>query len=363
MSTGSIQAEYFDGETTRPQQAEVSVLADGLLVRPAEGGTTVWPFDELSRLDAPAAAGLRLAVESRPGARLTVRDGLAATRLIEAMPRLKRARASGREARRTVKWIAGGAAALAAVGLLAFEGLPRAAAYVPMSWLAPIGDNVRAQVTDFLGAFDCASPESQAALDRLAGRLVAGAPADVAFDPALIDVMIVYDATPNALAAPGGRILLFSGILEIAGESPGDGGDMVAGVLAHEIAHARLRHPTRALGRSLGLEFLAQLAGAGYGADASLLLAQLAYGREAEREADALGREMLIATGIGDAGLAAFFRKLTARFGEDDGDDAYNFFSTHPPTAERAEAGPGQDGTEWAFTLDEWDALRRDCAD
>lgn len=356
-AAGRIGAVYQDGASLAARAAEVGLGPEGLVVTPAGGASVLWPTRDLERLDGPAAAGLRIACSSRPGERLTIVDPNAAARLISALPALRRARASHSERRRTTQWVVGGLVALALVGLFAFEGLPRAFGYLPMAWTAPIGDNVRSQIETLFGSGPCVSEAGAAALDRLTGRLLANVEKSLTFDPAAVDIRLARSSTPNALAAPGGRILALSGLFKLLDDDAATGGDALAGVLAHEIAHARLRHPTRALGRSLGLEFLAQIAGGGFGADAGLLVAQLAYSREAEREADALAREMLTDAGIGDAGLAAFFERIEDRLGADGG----GFLSTHPATAERVADGAGAVGPNRAFTQAEWQALKSAC--
>jgi predicted Zn-dependent protease len=55
-------------------------------------------------------------------------------------------------------------------------------------------------------------------------------------------VMVVNDPIVNALAAPGGYILVFRGLLDRT-RSP----EELAGVLAHESQHVLKRHTTRAL--------------------------------------------------------------------------------------------------------------------
>lgn len=353
-----FRGEFFDGETSRSQAATVYLHGDGLTIQVGSGARAEWALEDIERLEGPAEAGLRLTADSHRETRLVLRDAVAIEALLETCPALQRAGASRRGQRRAFRWVAGGLVALALIGVGAFEGAPRLAAYTPMRWVAPIGENVRAQATGFFGAEECTSAALQRSIDGLVGRLLANVEPSTRFDPAMLDVIVVDSEVPNAFAAPGGKLLMFAGILELAGKDHAAGGDMFAAVLAHEIAHARLRHPTRALGRSLGLQFLAQLGGAGYGADAGMMLAQMAYGREAEREADALAREMLKDAGIGDAGLAAFFDAVRNRFGGA-GEEA-SFLSTHPPLAERA-AIRGVDGDQDAFTAEHWAGLHELC--
>jgi len=353
-----LVAVYFDGRSARPQRAALRIRADGLEVRPEGAAVAMhWPLSELERLEGPADAGLRLACHGRPDERVAVSGRADAERIVRALPRLRRARTSRTEMRRAAKWFVGGVVGFAALGLVAFEGLPRAFALMPMNWVAPIGDNVARQIGAVFGGGACAAPAADAALARLSGRLLAEVEPSFAFDPAALDIRLVASSVPNAFAAPGGRIVVFSGLFDLVGDDAGADGDAIAGVVAHEIAHARLRHPTAALGRAFGLDLLARLAGGGGSANAGLALANLAYGRKAEREADALAREMLIDAGIGDAGLVRFFQAVERRFGAQDG----GYLSTHPSTAERAAEGRGVTGPVRAFSAEDWQALKAAC--
>ena len=55
--------------------------------------------------------------------------------------------------------------------------------------------------------------------------------------PYPLRVSVLDHGMANALAVPGGRILIFRGLLEAA-----DNPEEVAGVLAHEIGHVAARH-------------------------------------------------------------------------------------------------------------------------
>lgn len=356
MST-SFGAEYFDGETTAPHPATGQFMPENGILIQWSGGQNFWPLDSISRIAGPEAAGLRLTCEDAPAARLAIKDPAAIASIVADAPRLARAGATRRGKTQALKWIAGGIVGLALLGFGAFEGLPRLAAHTPMAWVAPIGENFRTHIEYAFDATPCASSDTQETLQRLTRRLLVDVQPTASFDPAIVDVRMAQSAIPNALAAPGGQIVVLSGLLDLAGDDAATGGDMLAGVLAHEIAHARLRHPTRALGRALGLDLLVRASGGGIGADGGALIAQFAYGRQAEREADALAQEMLATAGIGDAGLKAFFMKIQATFGDSDA----GFLSTHPATAERTAAIPGVKGPERAFTSAEWDALLAEC--
>lgn len=134
----------------------------------------------------------------------------------------------------------------------------------------------------------------------------------------------------NAFAAPGGVVVVFSGLLRSAGSA-----EELAGVLAHEVAHAELRHSLRGLIKSLGLRALVALmvgdASGGVFADAATRLTELRFSREAEREADDEGLRRLVAARIDPHGMLRFYEKLA-------GEKRLAppaILSTHPASGER----------------------------
>jgi Zn-dependent protease with chaperone function len=136
----------------------------------------------------------------------------------------------------------------------------------------------------------------------------------------------------NAFAAPGGVVVVNSGLIRAA-ETP----EELAGVLAHEVAHAELRHGMRSMVKRLGLRALlsAALGDVSSGLEAAVGdLTELRFSRDAEREADADGLKRLLAARIDPQGMVRFFERL-----EKEGSASVPaLLSTHPVTGERLEA-------------------------
>ncbi|MGE3800770.1 MAG: M48 family metallopeptidase [Candidatus Kapaibacterium sp.] len=124
--------------------------------------------------------------------------------------------------------------------------------------------------------------------------------------------MINDDRTVNAFATPGGYIYVYTGLLRFCENEA-----MLAGVLAHEIAHAEERHGTEHMTRdniaSTGLSLalgsnpseVAKIA-----ASSANLLASLANSREDELEADTKGFGYLRSTPWWPGGIKLFFQKM-----------------------------------------------------
>lgn len=162
-------------------------------------------------------------------------------------------------------------------------------------------------------------------VERIGVRLTAGSSYPYHFH-------VARDPAVNAFALPGGVVVVNTGLLMSA-----DNADEVAGVLAHEASHVERRHALRNMIRALGLRAVMAVVMGDYAAsvwgDMAGELADLAYSRDLEREADLEGLNMLRRAGLPAAGMADFFAKMAAR---EDGE--IDLLSSHPASEERLEA-------------------------
>ncbi|MBI3071371.1 MAG: tetratricopeptide repeat protein [Deltaproteobacteria bacterium] len=80
----------------------------------------------------------------------------------------------------------------------------------------------------------------QKRIERIVARLVAVS--DRGAESLRWEVRIANKPAINAVCFPGGKILVFKGMLDFVKQELDDSDDAIAGVLGHEIAHASLRH-------------------------------------------------------------------------------------------------------------------------
>ncbi len=130
-------------------------------------------------------------------------------------------------------------------------------------------------------------------------------------------VIVANNPTVNALATPGGSIVVFRGLLERT-----ENAEELAGVLAHEIQHVMHRHSTKAILRQASAGVLmAALVGdvsavVAFGLQSARTLGDLRYSRQAELEADRDGARMLHAAAVDPAGMVSFFQAMQKRGGD-----------------------------------------------
>ena len=117
---------------------------------------------------------------------------------------------------------------------------PRATLFVSIEQETAAGIHVSNHIRRWYKA--STDTRAQAALQEMVERLV---PTHSRYR---YQIHLLDAPTPSAFAAPGGQIIVFTGLLDQA-----EGPEVVAGVLAHEIAHVENRHGVKVLLRSAGV--------------------------------------------------------------------------------------------------------------
>lgn len=156
----------------------------------------------------------------------------------------------------------------------------------------------------------------------------------------------------NAFALPGGYIYVSRGLLALANSEA-----ELAAVLAHETGHITGRHSAERYSRgvvtTLGAGVLSAVIGSQGASQALGLGANLymsSYSRGQESEADTLGLRYMNSGGYDVDAMAKFLASLQAqtelenRLDGNSNASSFNYFSTHPATADRVAQARAQAG-------------------
>ena len=150
---------------------------------------------------------------------------------------------------------------------------------------------------------------------------------------------LVEDDQANAFCLPGGKVVVYTGILKYAKND-----DQLATVISHEIAHALARHGAERMSQNMvqqGVGMIGNIVvGAtvpqyqnafnmAYGAGSNLGV-MLPYGRLQESEADEIGIYLMYKAGYNISEAIKFWENMNE--GKSDRSD---FFSTHPSSDTR----------------------------
>ena len=160
-----------------------------------------------------------------------------------------------------------------------------------------------------------------------------------------IDLYFVKDASINAFALPGGKVIIQTGLIENA-----KSWEEVMGVVSHELSHVTRRHHIRGIINNLGIFTILSATFGDVSALAGTFLnlggelASLSNSRDFEYEADETGWKYLTQAKINPKGLITFFETLEKEEKENeikskiDKTIDLSFLSTHPDTKDRINA-------------------------
>ena len=156
---------------------------------------------------------------------------------------------------------------------------------------------------------------------------------------------VVDSKQVNAFCMPGGKIVVYTGLLNLVGNGP-HSDDELAAVMGHELSHALAKHANERISNQLLLQAGGQILGAavntrsqllgglinqayGLGAQVGVMLP---FGRKQEYEADKMGLVLMAMAGYDPRYAVNFWQKMSAYKG---GAQQNELLSTHPSDANR----------------------------
>ncbi len=143
-----------------------------------------------------------------------------------------------------------------------------------------------------------------------------------------IEILCVKKNEVNAYAMPGGFIVVYEGILKKMKSE-----EELAGLLAHEFSHIKLKHTLKSTFNSIGFATMLQIVFGGF--DESIIgllgsqteqLRQLHYSRTLEQEADENGFNLMKEQSLDPNGMVNLFERLKA----ESSNNVPIILSTHP---------------------------------
>lgn len=333
LSMGSWEGTYFDGQSPIRHEVKVTLGPTCLYVYLPDGRGLSWLYGEIRQTQG-TYDGETLCLE-RGGdlpETLIIREG-------EFIAELK-ARGFGRRFRSPLKGVrmvgaslAMGVGAIALLAGLYAWGIPwlavQATPLIPVAWEEWLGSQ----------AIDSLAPKQDrildahrlGALNAIVDRLDERAPEH----PYDIRVYLLDRDEVNAFALPGGRIVVYSGLLKRTRRA-----EELAGVLAHELIHVTHRHSTQALLRAASSRILvAALTGSDQAASAmetAVNIGMMHYDRAAETEADRAGMDLMQRAELDSQGMVAMMRMLQTE--SEQVPEVLQYLSDHPDTGERMQA-------------------------
>ena len=149
------------------------------------------------------------------------------------------------------------------------------------------------------------------------------------------EVTVFKDDQVNAFALPGGKIGVYSGLLDVA-----KGDDQLAAVIGHEVGHVLAGHGNERISQQYatqgGLQVVSAFLGGAGGTGSQQLMALMGLGaqvgilppfsRAQESEADLIGLELMARAGFDPRQSVELWKNMSASGGQQPSE----FLSTHP---------------------------------
>lgn len=360
-----LEGYYLDGQTATRQRAIVIVLQEGLQITTESGAIRWWPYEEIRQnQDCCAKGQIRLERGREIGETLVLPSHLFFGELEKIRPPKKvhfHIRSSS--SRRIMVTALAAVSVVAITASLYLWGIPTlarvVASYVPISWEEHLGEAVMEHLAP--EEKRCLDPSRSNVLEGIAQILLSSS-GEIGYP---IRIIVVNDRLVNAFALPGGYMILYQGLLERT-----EGPEELAGVMAHELQHILLRHPTQALLQEASMRFLlAALTGdtkmaMKFGLEGAKALGTLRYSRQKEEEADEGAVKMLLGAGIDPMGMIRFFEKLHREGSPSH--DLPTYLSSHPNLQARISrlrslANSGKQMPTRSIAVNNWNRIRFFC--
>ncbi len=366
-ASSTWHGQYFDGHSPISHQVSIDITPLGLSIQGTSKPLLLWEYHDIHQTQGRyEGEEVRLERKNDHHDLLVVKDANFLTAVHGLTPdKVRHLHNPSTRTRRLWLTVAAGVFAIPLIWMVYTKGVPAVSGpltnLIPYSWETQLGNALVEEIAP--PEERCLDPQLLEKTNALIQTLVS----PVGTVPYTFRLSIIDKPILNALALPGGHIIIFRGLLEST-ETP----EELTGVLAHEIQHVLQRHGMRLLVQNMTLGLIiGALTGDVSGImtfvlEGAHVLQTLSYSRSAEEEADREGMALVLAANINPDGMVSFFEYLKEQHGEKNFDPMWRYLSTHPTAGNRVEnlrkqAHATEQSSHSLFPLDDWQQITNLC--
>lgn len=324
----NFEGTYFDGKSSKPLSVSITIQNQGILLSFKDGSILLWDLDTVKKFEKQGGKLMLFYGDDVPYATLESESLGLLEELERRAPGYPFLKDEHRFFEKHKRW-SYLSALMIIVGFLAignFFILPilakTAAENLPVSLEQELGENV---FNTFISMSEIDSSKTEVL--REFGSSI---DFDTHYD---LELYVINSNVVNAFALPGGKIVVFTGILDKM-----ESYEELAALLGHEAGHVVHRHSLISLVQQYSHLYMISLLTGNSNQMIKVIsstasnLSMLSNSRDAEREADKYGMFVLNLNKIDPDGIVQLFKKLHEHSGNLEVPD---LLSSHPNTKER----------------------------
>ena len=330
----TFTGSYFNGKISRIWDVEVSPTPNGLEISYVSNENELikltWFYEEIVKLESQKNKLLFYKGEQLPYEKLTFND-------ISILPQIKQFDTGFKFLNTPHQFFEqfGTTGYLGAISLIVGIILGFNFLFIPFA-RNQIAFNIPIEYEEQLGVEYFAFLESTSTIDSTKTEILETFISNLELNTKYeIKPLIIESETVNAMALPGGYLIIYTGIIDKM-QTP----EELTALIGHEIGHIQNRHLLQQLINNLSKQFVLK---ALVGSSNEMLknvgglysqFDNLSYSRDAEREADQFGYQLLVDNNLNPSGMIDLFQTLKSEsISTDSG--ILNLLSTHPGVDER----------------------------
>lgn len=330
-----LEGKYLDGRLSKYINVKIQLFRDYIeITNPEEEVDEVWEIEDIKNIDFSNKKTVHLKFGTFPEKNLIIEDEFGFETIKVLYPQLNRDNIyfyllKGKKLKTIFYGILG---LISVILLYIFVVAPyisvKVVDMIPQKQEIALGQNMFESITQFT-EFDNSISQDLSKFHK-AINFKSDYP---------IEILYADEDIMNAYAVPGGKIVVYRGLIEKM-----DDWKQLAGLIAHEQAHVENRHSLKSLSRNLSIYIAISVITTDVSGISTVLidnafkLKELSNSRSFETEADDEGFNFLLNSKIDPNGMVQLFEKFENEerlIVNEKGKKMLRYISTHPLTEDR----------------------------